>query len=214
MLTAAACSPTPELRNDAFLHDTSLVSGDPCEAPCWQNLTPGETIWGLAQDFFKDNDTFTKTGETRVGRDHPGQVDFTEKNSDLQCCRFMTRDGDVLTAILLLLAPDMKLGDVIARYGEPQYLSGNSITDQQATVALVFPDVPMVTYVFAENLKDSSLSEDSTIIGVMYLAPAEMELLLTTSDYAEGFYNWEGYGVLGKTFDGEFDITPQPQAEG
>jgi len=207
LLMLTACTPAPELRSEAFLHDTSLITGDPCEAPCWQGLTPGDTAWGLAQDFVKNNADYTIIDEVTQRRDRAGQIAFALKDGP-QCCRILTRDGEVLSAILLLLAPDMQLGDVIDHYGEPTYLSGDAVTDNQATIALVFPDIPMVTYIFAENLTDSELSEASSVIGVMYLDQSELDTLLQS----ENLYNWSGYGKLGNIIDGEFDITAQPQA--
>lgn len=208
LLILTSCTPTPELQNEAFLQDTSLISGEPCEAPCWQGLTPGETIWGIAQDFVKNNEDYTILNEVQQRRERAGQIEFA-LNDGPQCCRILTRDGEMLTAILLLLSPDMQLGDVIDRYGEPSYVTGESVTEDQSTIALVFPDIPMVTYIFAENLTDSELSEASKVIGVMYLAQSEMETLLQS----ESLYHWEGYGALGSLFDGEFDITPQPVAD-
>jgi hypothetical protein len=203
-----ACTPTPTLRNEAFMNDTSLITGEPCEAPCWQNLIPGETAWGVAHDFVKNSADYTITNETTASvRVREARIDFAIKDGP-QCCRILTRDNETLSAILLLLSPEMLLGDVIKRYGEPAYLSGEAITDNQATVALVFPNIPMVTYVFAEDLGESELSDQSTLIGVMYLAQSEMDTLLQS----ENFYNWEGYGPLGSIIDGTFDITAQPQA--
>jgi hypothetical protein len=210
-LIVAACTsaPAPELRNEAFMDDISLVSGDPCEAPCWQDLIPGETVWGVAQDFVKNNADYTIVQEVTASiRVREARIEFAIQDGP-QCCRILSRDGEILSAIVLLLAPNMQLGDVIERYGEASYVSGAAVTNDQATIALVFPDIPMVTYVFAESLSESDVSAASTVIGIMYLAQSEMDTLLQS----ENFYNWEGYGLLGNIIDGTFDITPEPQAD-
>jgi hypothetical protein len=210
-LVVAACTtaPAPELRNEAFMDDISLVSGEPCEAPCWQDLIPGETVWGVAQDFVKNNADYTIVQEVTASiRVREARIEFAIQDGP-QCCRILSRDGEILSAIVLLLAPNMQLGDVIERYGEASYVSGEAVTNDQATIALVFPDIPMVTYVFAESLSESEVSAASTVIGIMYLAQSEMDTLLQS----ENFYNWEGYGLLGNIIDGTFDITPEPQAD-
>jgi hypothetical protein len=220
-LIVAACTsaPAPELRNEAFMDDISLVSGDPCEAPCWQDLIPGETVWGVAQDFVKNNADYTivqevtasiRVREARIANSiRASRTRILAIQDGPQCCRILSRDGEILSAIVLLLAPNMQLGDVIERYGEASYVSGEAVTNDQATIALVFPDIPMVTYVFAESLSESEVSAASTVIGIMYLAQSEMDTLLQS----ENFYNWEGYGLLGNIIDGTFDITPEPQAD-
>ena len=43
ILLIAACAPPPVLRSDDYLSDTSIVTGETCEAPCWRGITPGET---------------------------------------------------------------------------------------------------------------------------------------------------------------------------
>lgn len=189
--------------------DTSLITGEPCEAPCWQNLIPDETVWGVAQDFVKNNADYTIVQEVTPSiRVREARIDFAIQDGP-QCCRILSRDGEMLSAISLLLAPHMQLGDVIEHYGEPTYLSGEAVTNNQAIIALVFPDIPMVIYAFAESLSESELSAANTVIGVMYLAQSEMDILLQS----EGFYNWEGYGLLGNIINGAFDITPQPQTD-
>ena len=57
-LMVVACTPAPDLRDESFLADDSLISGVPCEAPCWQNLIPGETVWGVSQSLIEENDDY------------------------------------------------------------------------------------------------------------------------------------------------------------
>lgn len=206
VLLTVACSPAPELRNNAFLADTSLITGNPCEAPCWEELTPGETVWGLAQekitgDYVEvDSDSNRRTGEAWI------EFSFGD---GLKCCRIYTADGQVLSSILLLLAPEITLSDVIERYGEPTYLTAQSETSDQAYLALVYPEIPMIIYAFAETITDSQISPDTEIIGLVYLSGPEMGKLLST----QSLYDWDGYGILGDVIDGNFDITPVPQTD-
>lgn len=208
-LILLACSPPPELRNEAFLDDMSLISGEPCEAPCWQNLIPGETVWGVAQDFVKNSADFRIIEEVTPGLRNPeARIDFAV-NDGPQCCRVLSRDGETLSVIVLLLAPHIELGDVVERYGDASHLTADSVSADQSTVALIYPDIPMVIYVFAENLDEAEISATSTVIGLAYLSESEMD----TIEQHENLYNWEGYGRLGSIVDGTFDITAQPPAE-
>jgi hypothetical protein len=55
VLIVAACGPEQQLLNDSYLHDMSLKTGEPCEAPCWNNITPGETNWNDALAVIEDD---------------------------------------------------------------------------------------------------------------------------------------------------------------
>ena len=207
-IIAVACAPAPDLRDDSFLNDTSLVSGTPCEAPCWQNLIPGETVWGIAQDTIAANEDYVEIASDFDRRTGEGWIEFAYRDG-LKCCRIYTNDGETLTSILLLLAPQMSVLEVVERFGEPIYLTAQAETSDQAYVALVYPDITMVVYAFAENITNSEIQGTNDVVGVVYMASSEMDTLLQT----QNLYNWDGYGVLGDFIDGSFDITPIPQDE-
>lgn len=207
-LIIVGCTPSPELRNDAFLDDTSLITGEPCEAPCWQNLIPGETAWGVVLDTFDLNEDFIQVDSENSRRTPVDWIDYTFRDGP-KCCRIYSADGEVLDSILLLLSPQMTLGEVIERYGEPSYMTAQAETSEQASVQLVYPDIPMVLYVFSENITDSELTAENEIIGVAYLSATAMDSLLQT----ENLYNWNGYGVLADVINGEFDLTPLPETD-
>ncbi|MEM9951034.1 MAG: hypothetical protein AAFV93_07540 [Chloroflexota bacterium] len=204
----SACAPAPDLRDDSFLQDTSIVSGEPCEAPCWQNLIAGETAWGLAQDVIETDDNYRVITTERDRRTGEAWVEFAFQDG-LECCRIYTDNGETLTEILLLLAPETIVSDVVTRYGEPLYITAQEQSPEQAYIALVYPDIPMVVYAFAENVTTDEIREDSDVVGVRYLAPTTMTNLLET----ESLYLWDGYGELRDIVDGEFDLLPTPQTD-
>ena len=196
-LFVTACTPTLDLRNDAFLQDTSLIDGEPCFAPCWRNMTPGETTWDEAEDListFEDVSNFERNRNRETGEE---LYDFTYGDGP-QCCRIYTRDGSTLAAIWLMIAPDIIIGDVIAQYGEPQYIQARDETDEQAFVTLVYPDVPMLIYVYGSGITSGEISAESEVIGLAYLADTEMSVVLS-----EALFMWDGYGALRGMLTGE-----------
>lgn len=203
-----ACTPAPDLRNESFLDDTSLISGDPCEAPCWQNLIPGETVWGVAQDTLAGNDDYVELDTDSNRRTGEAWIEFAFRDG-LKCCRIHTVDGETLSSILLLLSPQLTVSDVIDSFGEPIYMTAQAETPDQSYVTLVYPETNMVVYAFAENITDSQITADNEVIGVVYMSAPEMENLLQT----ENLYNWEGFTVLANVIDGVFDSTPIPPTE-
>jgi hypothetical protein len=198
-LLASGCAPSPQLRNDAYLNDTSFVSGDPCEAPCWQTLVAGESAWGLAQDLITNNADYTIVTNNRDRNTGEAWIEFAYQDGPV-CCRVYTATQEVLSSVYLLLNPQTTVGDVIERYGEPQYITAQAKTPDQSIVALVYSELSFVVYVFAENLSENQINEDSQIIGVAYHAPSEMETVLQT----QTLFAWIGYGMLG-------DILGQPE---
>ncbi|QPC81445.1 hypothetical protein G4Y79_17335 [Phototrophicus methaneseepsis] len=198
-IVSAACQPPPELRNPEFLTDDSLLTGEPCEAPCWRGIVPGETSWRDARIIVEDDPQLVEptVNETEDG----GQVLVFQDDDGPQCCQVYTQDGETVTQILTLLAPNITLGEVIERYGEPEYMSGADVTSDQTLVLIIFPDVPLGLYAFGSGVETGELTPESEIIGAIYLDPADMDELLNTD-----LYYWEGYGPLAEMLDGEFDI--------
>lgn len=203
-----ACTPAPDLRDESFLDDTSLISGDPCEAPCWQNLIPGETVWGVAQDTIAGNEDYVEIDSESNRRTGEAWIEFAFRDG-LKCCRIYTADGETLSSILLLLSPQLTVSDVVDSFGEPIYMTAQAETSDQSYIALVYPETPIVVYAFAENITDSQITGENEVIGVVYMSAPEMENLLQT----QNLYNWEGFGELANIIDGEFDSTPIPQIE-
>ncbi|MEO1165129.1 MAG: hypothetical protein AAFV98_15185 [Chloroflexota bacterium] len=205
LLSITACTPALSLRDEAFLPDTSLTAGEPCEAPCWQDLIPGETVWGVAVATVEDSEDYRQTDSEDNRRTPEDWIEFAYRDGPT-CCRIYSADGETLSAILILVAPQMTLGEVVTRYGEPTYMTAQAQTSDQAQIALVYPDLATVVYAFAPNITTAEVTAESEIIGHVYMAPSEMETLLAS----ENLYTWDGYGALSTVIDGEFDLTPLP----
>jgi len=208
ILIVAACAPPPNLRDDAFLNDVSLLSDEPCEAPCWRNITPGETSWRDALIIIEDDSGLTNIQTENAPESDARLMNFNAGDG-AQCCRIFSEDGETISAILTLLAPQMTLGDIIDKYGEPSYLTGDDVTPDQALVSIVYPDANIVLYVFGAGITEGELTPASEIIGAIYLSAEEMEELLFTTS----LYDWEGFGAISGMIDGEFDLLPTDDPE-
>ena len=209
VLAATACAPTPELRNDAYFHDTSLIDGEPCFAPCWRGLTPGETTWDVVEDTLETFEDVSNPVRERNRDTDEEYYDFHYTEGP-QCCRVYTRDGSVLSSILLLVAPDMSVGAVIEQYGEPQYIQAQDVTDDQTFVVLVFPQVPMLVYAFGAGITNGEITADSEVIGMVYLASSEMAVFLNET----ALFTWDDYGALGAILSGEAVIPVSNEVPG
>lgn len=180
-----------------FLADTSLISAEPCSAPCWQNIVPGETTIADAKTIIEQLANLT------IGEESPNGFAFSTTNGPL-CCQVITQDGVTVSTIFLQLAPDMNLGAVVEANGEPLYVNGEEFDDTTAIMSLLYPDSQSIVYAFVEG-DDRQLTEDSPIFTVVYVTPDTMDFIISTNP----FDDWKGYLPYDEYMDGVFDNNPQ-----
>lgn len=202
LIVGAACAPEVDLLDDDFLTDTSVVTGDPCEAPCWRGITPGETSWNDALEII-DSDETLEDLQTRSD-DETGQIGAAWAQADgRSCCQMFTQDGSTVSLLVAQTAPQLTFSEIIDIYGEPTYLIGETVTSDQALVSVYYPDVPMLIYVFVEGEEDT-ISLESQVVGFAYTSPDVMSLIEQTSE----LHAWEGFQTLESYLEGDFEILP------
>lgn len=205
VLVAAACQPPPELRNEAFLPDTSLLSDDPCAAPCWNEIIPGETEWRDAFIKIQDDSRFSNINEQSDENSNAKGASWQVGDGPM-CCQMLSRTGETVDTMIMLLSPQIQLEEILEKYGEPEFLTGEPVTDDQALMLLVYPEKPLVLYVFVAGEAQGILSETSEVIGAIYMTEEDMELILQNTN----LYQWDGYGTYQEYIDGNFDQTAIP----
>ena len=205
LLLLVACSPATVLRDDNLLRDDSLITGEPCAAPCFRGITPGETSWADALTIIEDDPEFENI-QTQ-GPEEGGtviQVSWQQGADSPVCCQMVTEDSETVALIFLRTAPLHSLADLIVAHGDPVWLTGQDFQDEQAVMSLVYPAVPMIVYAFVEGAEAGVLDAGSELVGTLYLAAESMELLLQTTE----LHQWEGYGSYRSYMEGEPEITP------
>jgi hypothetical protein len=204
LLFVAACGPDPQVRNDRFLRDNSLITGEPCGPPCWRGITPGETSWGDALIALEDDSSITDL-QTRTD-DSTGSrgAAWAQVDGD-GCCQMFSEEGARVDFLILQTAPTMRLGQVIDVHGEPDYLVGEVLPgdSEQGIFSLFYTDVPMLVYAFIAG-EEGSLSASSEIVGYAYMTGELMEFLLETSS----LHGWQGYLPYGDYVVSDFVVTP------
>ena len=205
LVVVAACAPAPVLRDDTLLRDDSLFSGEPCAAPCFRGIVPGETSWSDALTIINDDPQFKNVETQGPAEDNPAiQVSWQQGDEAPVCCQMVTQDGETVSLIFIRTAPDHNLGELVDAHGTPTYLAGQDFTEDQAIMSLVYPDVPMVIYAFVEGAATGELSEASEVIGALYFVEEDMDLLLQTTE----LHAWEGYQSYAAYNEGELEVTP------
>jgi hypothetical protein len=204
----AACAPPPELRDQSLLSDTSLLASteEACSAPCWRGITPGETAWRDALTVIEDADDLENVQSQTDEATHAVGAVWQPKGGT-QCCQMVAEDGETVSVIFLRMKPDHTVSELIEAHGEPTYAIGTPLTDDQAIVNLVYPDVPMIVFAFAGGAEKGEISASSEIIGAFYTTPDEMDIFIQTNY----LHDWEGFAPYStyKNDEGsDFEITP------
>lgn len=216
ILTAFVNSENPEslvkllnqLRDSSFLPDTSLITGDPCGAPCWNGIAVGETTWDDAIAILEETESITNLQYREAQEGTAKQAIWSAVGGE-PCCYIITMDGETVGFLWLQLAPQMTLSEVIERYGEPAYVTGQIHTPDQAYLVLFFPDHFLAVSAFVAGAESGVLSEDSEIISLEYFDETEQESILSGTP----LHTWEGYLSYRDYMDGAFEINSgEPEA--
>lgn len=189
-----------QLLDETLLADTSLVDGEPCAAPCWRGITPGETTFDEAVAILEDEDDLLNI---EVQEQNGAKLATWESTEGIPCCQMTSQDGEEITFLQLRTSPDSTFGEVIAAYGEPAYLEGVPYTRRQTIFNVYYPDLNWVVFVFAPGASEP-LNEDSAVIGAVYLNTDVMMSVLENAN----LHAWEGYASLAEYDEGPFEITP------
>ncbi|HEX2908863.1 MAG TPA: hypothetical protein VHO69_18470 [Phototrophicaceae bacterium] len=205
-LFVAACSPPPVLRNEKLLNDTSLVSSEPCAAPCWNGITPGETGWSDALTIVEDDSSLTDP-EVQNAQEGPAVGARWSKVDGDACCQMVSENGETVSYISLSFAPEMTVEQVLETHGEPTYALGVPVTDDQAAIYLFYPEKAFIVVSFVAGAK-AELKPESEVIGALYAIAEDMDLTIKTSK----LHTWEGYAPFAtysqEAPDADFEVTP------
>ncbi len=211
VLLFAACSPPPPLRDDSLLQDTSLVTTDTeCSAPCWRGITPGETAWTDALTMLGDDTTVENVNVQTDDQSSAKVADFQQKGGS-SCCEMITEDGTKVTVLFLRVAPKVTVGQVIEAHGEPIYAVGSPYTDDEAVMNLIYPDLSTIVYAFVPGTS-GALTADSEVVGILYMSPDDMDLLIKTSSLHawDGYQSYDQYDSSGYAVTPSMTLTPTP----
>jgi hypothetical protein len=215
----AACAPPPNLRDTTMWQDTSLITNEPCTAPCWQGITPGETTWSAARVIVED---LQGRGEVQE-QNQDGQIGavWQSEGSEQFCCAIVSNSGeavdenDVVNYVQVRLAPGITLGDLIEVQGEPAYVvNGEAVTEDQAYIVLLYPNISTIVYAFVGGAESGILSASSEIVFAVYLTPDAMQNEVINSSSLQA---WEGYQTFSYYAESEtnpYEVTPNAEATG
>jgi hypothetical protein len=194
--------------------DRSLLTGEPCEPPCWQGLTPGESTEEDVDEFlrttrFVDGRSVRRGTYTRLtlgGEEVEGVIVYWRSFWGLSTCNDFCVEEGVLDSITICPSPGVTLGRLIERYGPPEKYQVIVPIGQPLhyDVTLFYP-----TYGFTVDLvvpyDDGMLEPGNSVTTVWYFRAAPLERFLelryeagsggpTPGNLLELLRDWRGYG--------------------
>ena len=189
-------APEPSLLNDGFLRESSLISGEPCAPPCWQNITPGETDMGAAVEIVSALENLNIVQAVDSGL-------ILQEADGEPCCQVASDDDGLVAYIYLRLAPQTGVGEVLAEYGVPEFITGQALSESEALLLLYYPAHQMFLYAVVPGI-DGQLEESSPVVTAVYATTASLERAFA----GRPFDLWKGYLKYSEYMDGEFDYQP------
>ncbi|NIN64989.1 MAG: hypothetical protein GTO63_09870 [Anaerolineae bacterium] len=204
----AGCGESPPL-------DMSLLTGEPCEPPCWQGLTPGESTLQEVNEFMRTSRFVDPQTVDRSQLDRGGQPVgliiwwLSTVGGGRGYNSFSIEDG-VLNYMTIYPDYPLTLERLIERYGPPEKyvagLRGWGFVPLDVAVTLFYP-----THGFTVDLvlraDDATLQPQSKVVSVWYFRAAPLERFLelrieagyvsgTLESSLESLHDWQGYGAL------------------
>jgi hypothetical protein len=193
--------------------DTSLLTGEPCQPPCWQGLTPGLSTQEEVNEFTRTSGFVNaqtlypgrlSRGGQRVGVSMQWRS-TTGRGSGSNS--FAIEDG-VLKYIIIYPDYDLTLENLIDRYGTPGkfrvIIAGSGLP--YLGVTLFYP-----THGFTATVElpidDAQLLPESIVSRVWYFQAAPLERFIelgcevgflgsTPEKWLESLRDWQGYGAI------------------
>jgi len=199
----------PPLLNDQLLQDTSLVEGNPCEAPCWQGITPGETTWDDAITIIEGLSSVEEVRMAEGGREDAGRLATFMPADGTTCCEVYSEDGETVSRLLLRVAPEMTLGQLVEQYGEPTYVYADPYANEEAVGTLIYTEIPMVIAFHLDGVETGVVDEESQVIGVFLSLPDAVDSVVSVSR----LYEWDGFQQYAAYAENPPDLIPTPPGE-
>lgn len=189
--------------------DRSILTDDPCAAPCWHGIVPGMTTLAEAEDILRDLDF---VDNDQVWRPSEGLA-WHSRNcvADPGIPSRLRVHDNTVAHLDICVDCELSLQEVIGKYGPPaKYVAhmGPSSVIIQPYVHLFYPQRGLIFTLWIDRYDRPSeplLLEPSTpVTWIRYFAPVPLENLMTDHPElkreilygVEYWKDWPGYGPV------------------
>lgn len=173
LLILSACA------NDALHVDDGLFTGEPCQAPCWQNLTPGQSTSADVDRFLSDLSLsdwpVRKVYDFKSGcrlthlADRSGEVANALVNLQIE--------NGVLTYVQSAHANMPRLKQVVDQFGPPEYVKAVSAIGPDSTnyfLDVYYPKLGLAFHLTPSNHDTGYIKPNMEIGWIEYFAPGDL----------------------------------------
>jgi hypothetical protein len=194
--------------------DVSLLTGEPCEPPCWQGLTPGVSTEEEVNDFLRSSELVDQASIFRgeVTRDRGEVVGTTIQwwstanmsNVPRQFGNDCLITEGLLQDLIIWLDSEVTLEDLLERYGAPVKFTAwmEGVESRYVKVTLLYPRYGFeATLIIRQG--EVELRPDSEIVRVWYFRSASQldEYLRLCREIGnlwseDTLQDWHGYGPI------------------
>ena len=195
--------------------DTSLLTSEPCEPPCWQGLTPGVSTLQEVNEFvrtsgFVNPQTLFRSGVYRGGERVGLSIEWGSAAGRGRGYNDFIVESGVLKYIIIYPDYDLSLERLFERYGPPEKYVANlrGVERRWVEVTLYYPTHGF-TVELVRRYDDTTLTlkPESRVASVWYFRAAPLERFLelgceagiyggTPDDWLESLRDWPGYGPI------------------
>jgi hypothetical protein len=190
--------------------DGSLLSGEPCEPPCWQGLVPGFSTAQEVEDVLAASE-YVK--QDSVERERWGGFRTIWWESTASWASGSGRNaavikGEMLQVLMICVDYKLTLENIVDRYGTPEKLWASWAWPGgvEAAVTLYYPGEGLAVGLVLQPANGyHELEPDSKVTVVWYFAPTSLEGLIDLGDsilfppkeYVDTeLADWKGYGPI------------------
>lgn len=189
--------------------DRSILTDEPCAAPCWQGIIPSHTTEEEAIRILQNNPFVSRHGVHCHHTDPRSTIcRWTAKHWRGGVNRLYTWDGVVY---LMYLTPEINftLGQVVGKYGPPEkvYTDIGGIEELVYCFHLYYPSRGLAFISLTPidpGKRKASVSEDWTVNSIDYFAPTSLkgyfEVLIpdlpdSRARALREVEDWQGFGI-------------------
>ncbi|HUS69347.1 MAG TPA: hypothetical protein VM075_01050 [Anaerolineae bacterium] len=195
--------------------DISLLTGEPCAPPCWQELAPGESTEDEVAGFIRtsryvDPRTVYRGDMSRGGKVVGVGIQWRSTAADSRGVdsNIFDIEGGLLQSITIYPDCDVSLQDLLQKYGGPDKFTAHveGVEHPYVAVTLYYP-----THGFTADLQlppdDTSLRPDSKVVRVWYFRAAPIRRFIqlgcdlgywssTPEEWLQFARDWQGYATI------------------
>lgn len=190
--------------------DRSILTDDPCAAPCWQGILPGVTTAAEVSDILQRLDFIDQDRLWASEREYFAWHS-TASDADPAVSSYVLSRAGVVSGIEIGLDFELSLGEVMEKYGPPEkFVAYQSprVEKIQSDVHFFYPQRGLIFTSWIDGYvppgEPLMLVPSTLVTFVRYFAPAPIENLMreypelnTAVLHGEDYWqDWPGYGPV------------------